>query len=308
MSGENLPLTFPSPELFLPRLIMQINTALTALGNLLAQIQADNPQWSAVTENILSVKSVSAVTADAEGRNTVVVVGADGYADTESFTFTRLGLGDNVNPAPTSIALQGTETAADIAALVAKTLGLVQSEVSFGAGFINSDGTIALPTAAADGSVTSSIAITSATGSLLYADGSTLSLTVNFPSQPVTPPVTPPAPTLAALTTQTNLSGFTAAPAPAPAASTDGTSTQPASTEPVAPAADGTTTTPAAPAADGTAAAGTTTDTPAAPAADAGTTTPAAPAAADGTAAAPTDTPAAPAAAADGTQTQAQAS
>jgi hypothetical protein len=293
---------------------MQINSSLTALGNLLAQIQTDNPKWSAITENILSVQSVSAVTPDDAGRNTVVIVGAEGYADTESFTFTRRGLSDSVNPVPAAISLQGTETAADIAGLVSKALGLVQSEVSFNASFINADGTLTLPAAAADGSVTGSIAIVSASGSLLYVDGSTGSLAVNFPSQPVTPP----APTLAALTDVTALSGFSAAAAPVapaadgtsstgtgtdgstpaastdgttPVAPTDGTSTQPAAdgtstapaadgTTPVAPAADGTTSTPAAdgtnaaPAADGTA-----------PAADGTTTAPVA--AADGTTAAP---------------------
>jgi hypothetical protein len=308
---------------------MQINSSLTALGNLLAQITADNAAWSVVTEAIAAVQSVSAVTPDAEGRNTVVVVGATGYNDQESFTYTRRGLGDSVNPAPTAISLQGTESAADVAKLVAAALGLVQSEVSFNASFINADGTITLP--AADGSVTGSVQIVSASGSLLYVDGSTLSLNVNFPSQVVTPP----APTLAALTTVTALSGFSAAAAPVvtPPASTDGTSstgttgtdgqasggtTPPAAdgttggtTPPAAdgtgsttttgtdgqatggstPAADGTTSTPSA-ATDGTAAAGTTT-----PAAD-GTTS--APAATDGT------TPAAPAA--DGQASQAAAS
>jgi hypothetical protein len=309
---------------------MQINSSLTALGNLLAQITADNAGWSVITEAIAAVQSTSAVTPDADGRNTVVVIGADGYSDQVSFTYTRRGLGDSVNPAPTAISLQGTESAADVAVLVAKALGLVQSEVSFNAAFINADGTITLPAAAADGSVTGSVQIVSATGSLLYADGSTLSLNVNFPSQVVTPPAQP---TLAALTTVTALSGFSAAAAPTTPPATDGTSstgttgtdgqatggtTPPAAdgttggtTPPAAdgtgsttttgtdgqatggttPAADGTTSTPSA-ATDGTAADGTT-----APAAD-GTTT--APAASDGA------TPAAPAA--DGQGSQAAAS
>ncbi len=299
---------------------MQINSSLTALGNLLAQITADNAGWSVITEAIAAVQSVSAVTPDADGRNTVVVIGADGYSDQESFTFTRRGLGDSVNPAPTAISLQGTESAADVAALVATALGLVKSEVSFNAAFINADGTITLPAAAADGSVTGSVQVVSATGSLLYVDGSTLSLAVNFPSQVVTPPAQP---TLAAITTVTALSGFSAAAAPVtPPASTDGTSstgtdgqatggtTPPAAdgtsstgTTPVAPTGDGTTA-PAAdgttPAADGTTAAGTT------PAADGTTTAPvagtdgtAAPVAADGSSAAP---------AADGQASQAAAS
>jgi hypothetical protein len=290
---------------------MQINSSLTALGNLLAQITADNAQWSAVTEAIAAVQSISAVTPDADGRNTVVVVGATGYSDTESFTYTRRGLGDSVNPAPTAISLQGTETAADVAKLVASALGLVQSEVSFNASFINADGTITQPAAAADGTVTGSIAIVSASGSLLYVDGSTLSLAVNFPSVVVTPPV----PTLAALTQVTALSGFSAA--AAPVASTDGTSSTGTATDGTTstggttpPAADGTSSTgttgtdgqaaggTTAPAADGTGsapAADGTTPTGTTPAADGTTSTPSA--ATDGTAAAGT-TPAA-----DGTTT-----
>lgn len=315
---------------------MQINSSLTALGNLLAQVTADNAGWSVITEAIAAVQSVSAVTPDADGRNTVVVIGADGYSDQESFTYTRRGLGDSVNPAPTAISLQGTESAADVAALVATALGLVKSEVSFNAAFINADGTITLPAAAADGSVTGSVQVVSATGSLLYVDGSTLSLAVNFPSQVVTPPAQP---TLAAITTVTALSGFSAAAAPVvppvtpPAADgttgtgttgTDGQAT--GGTTP--PAADGTsstgttpagdgTTTPVAPTGDGTApvapvqpADGTTPaadgTTPAAPAADGTTTAPAA----DGTTTAPAAsdgaTPAAPAA--DGQGSQAAAS
>jgi hypothetical protein len=46
---------------------MQINSSLSALGNLLALITASNPGFAAVTEAELGVVSTTAVTAAADG-------------------------------------------------------------------------------------------------------------------------------------------------------------------------------------------------------------------------------------------------
>lgn len=265
---------------------MQINSALSALGNLLAQITIDNPAFAAITEAALAVQSVSAITPDAEGANTIVVVAAQGYADTQEFTFKRLGLADSVATAPTAITLQGTETADQVKAIVSSALNLVGTEHSISATFLNADGSITQPTPAADGTVVGSLVVASNTGSLLYVASASVSLTVNFPTVAPAQPVTP---SITSLVTTSNLSGFTAVAAPvAPAQPTDGTT-------PVAPAGDGTSTQPTD---------GTTPVAPVAPAAPADGTTPAAPAA-DGTTgtqpAAGTDgQPAAPAAGTDG--------
>jgi hypothetical protein len=241
---------------------VKINSSLSALGNLLAAIVDANPAFAVITEAQLGVVSVAGVTADAEGRDTVVVVNAEGYADTQSFTYARRALGDNVvAPVPTSLQLTGSEKAEDVLNAVAKLLNLVPSELVLNASWINTDGSITVPTPAADGSVTTGLSVTAKTASLLYVDGAAASLTINFPSVPAAP-----TPSITSLVTNSALSGFAPAEAPAqPAAPTDnsGTTTQPASTD-----------TPAAPAADGQAAAGTTdapaaTDTPAAPTGDA---------------------------------------
>jgi hypothetical protein len=215
---------------------MQINSSLTALGNLLAQIQADNPGFASVTEAQLALQSVSAVTPDADGRNSVAVVSVDGYTDTASFTFTRLQLTDSIATAPTSISLQGTENADQVATIVAQALNLVADEVVISASFFNADGSITQPTANADGTVTGSLSVVADSGTALYVDGATISLTVNFPSVVVTPPAQP---SISTIVTQTALSGFTAV--TAPAASTDGTSsTTTTSTDGTTPATDGT--------------------------------------------------------------------
>lgn len=269
---------------------VKINSSLSALGNLLAAIVDANPAFAVITEAELGVVSTAAVTADADGRNTVVVVNATGYADTQSFTYARRSLTENVvAPAPTALSLTGSEKAEDVLAAVAKLLNLVPSELTLNASWINADGSITVPTPAADGSVTTGLSVTSNTASLLYVDGSAASLTVNFPSVPVAAPVS-----ITSLVVNAALNGFAAEAAPAAPAATDGTTTQPVApaastdgttTQPATPAADGTTT---APAADGQAAAGTTTE-PAAPAA-----------ATDGQPAAPAADPAAPAAGTDG--------
>lgn len=284
---------------------VNINPSLSALGNLLAAIVDSNPAFAVITEPELGVVSVSGVTADADGRNTVVVVNATGYADTQSFTYARRSLTDNVvAPAPTSLALKGTEKAADVLAAVAALLNLVPSELTLNASWINTDGSITVPTPAADGSVTTGLSVTSNTASLLYIDGSGASLTVNFPSVPVVQPVS-----INTLVVNSALNGFAPAAAPAapvepvaPAApATDGqSSVTPAAGTTTTPAADGTTTQPVAgttPAAntDGQASGSTPTSTPVAPASDAPTTS--GTAATDGQPAAP----AAPATGADAT-------
>ncbi len=251
---------------------MQINSSLSSLGNVLALITDLNPLFSAVTEAALGVVSTSAVTADAEGRNTVVVVTAVGYQNSASFTYKRLGLTDSIAVAPAAISLTGTETADQVLSAVAAALNLVASELTISASWINADGSITVPTAAASGSVSTGLTVTSNSGSSLYVDGSTLALTVNFPS---VPPVTQP--DINTLVVATALSGFdvvtppvvtppatdgtsstTGTPTPAPAPATDGTSSSTPAPAP-APATDGTsstTGTPApAPATDGTSAA-----------------------------------------------------
>jgi hypothetical protein len=254
---------------------MNVNSSLDALGNLLALIQESNPGFAAVTADQLTVQSITAQAADAAGRNAVALVAVTGYDDSAAFTFTRLGLADSVVTAPTSVSVSSTDTVETITAAIAAALNVVASEISLTGEAVNADGTITVPAAAADGSVSLAINVVSNAGSYLYADGSTQAITLDWPNVVVTPPVLP---LISTIVTNASLNGFTAVTAPV----------TPPVTPPVVtpPATDGTT--PAAPATDGT--------TPAAPAADG--TTPAAPVAptpvADGTTSASTDGQSAP--------------
>jgi hypothetical protein len=268
---------------------MNINTSLDTLGNLLALIQDANPGFASVTEDQLAVVSIAAQTPDSEGRNAVATVTVDGYDDQGVFQYTRLGLTDSIATAPTSVSVSNTETQASITAAIAAALNLVASEITVSGAAINADGSVTPPAPNADGTVVASVTVVSNSASALYADGSTLSFTVNFPSVVVTPPVNP---SINTIITNTALNGFVAVTAPVvtPPA-TDGT-TPPAADGTTPPAADGTSSTPPAtdgtsstpPATDGTSA-GTTpaADGTSAPAADGTTTAPAA----DGTTTAP---------------------
>jgi hypothetical protein len=278
---------------------MNINTSLDTLGNLLALIQDANPGFASVTEDQLAVVSIAAQTPDSEGRNAVATVTVDGYDDQGVFQYTRLGLTDSIATAPAAVSVSNTETQASITAAIAAALNLVASEITVSGAAINADGSVTPPTPNADGTVVASVTVVSNSASALYADGSTLSFVLNFPSVVVTPPVNP---SINTIITNTALNGFAAVTTPVvtPPAGDGTTTTPPAdgTTPPAAdgttpPAADGTSSTPpaadgtsTAPATDGTSA-GTTpaADGTTAPAAD-GTTAPVAPAA-DGTTAAP---------------------
>jgi nitrate reductase NapAB chaperone NapD len=197
---------------------MQISTALSAIGNLLALIQASNPKFSVITEDLLAVQSVSVQAPEEAGNNAVVVVAASGYTDTASFTYKQLSLTDAAGQSTFSIAPQAGAQAADIVAAVAASYGLLASELML----TNED------SAVAGGSV-ATVAVVP--GSLIYAPSTiAVALTWPVPAPSPEPAPAPVAPSITSLVDNAVLGGFEAATPAAPA-------TDPAA----APAADATT-------------------------------------------------------------------
>jgi hypothetical protein len=203
---------------------MQINASLSAIGNLLALIQESNPKFGSVTEDQLSVVSVAAQAADAQGRNAVATVSLAGYQDTAAFQYTRLSLTDNVvNPSLSLSVDPATMKAADVHAAVIGALALLDSEVKISSDAFAEDGSLVAPAEGQSASVT----IAANANSVLYADGATVAVSLVFPA-----PAAPVVPSVGTLVDNAALNGFNPAQAPAeqPAAPTD---------TPAAPAADG---------------------------------------------------------------------
>jgi hypothetical protein len=213
---------------------MKISTGLSALGNLLALIVASNPRFSVVTEDTLKVVSVGATDVDAAGNNSAVVVSADGYADTQSFTYKRVALADAAGVSTFSLAPAAGAQAADLLAGVAASYGLLASELSL----IDGD---AVAAAAA-----SSVTVVAASSSVVYAPSTiVVALTWPTPAPAPTPepavdpaPVAPVTPSISSLVDNSALGGFEGADVAAPvapaadaAATTDAA---PSSTDPVA--------------------------------------------------------------------------
>jgi hypothetical protein len=211
---------------------MKISTGLSALGNLLALIVASNPKFSVITEDTLKVQSVAAIDADAAGNNSSVVVAADGYADTQAFTYKRVALSDAAGASTFSLAPAAGAQAADLIAGVAASYGLLASELSL----IDGDAAVA--------GAAPSVTVVAASSSVVYAPSTiVVALTWPTPAPAPTPepavdpaPAAPVTPSIASLVDNSALGGFegadVAAPAaPAAAATTDAA---PSSTDPVA--------------------------------------------------------------------------
>ncbi|WP_233874792.1 hypothetical protein [Paraburkholderia adhaesiva] len=85
---------------------MQVNTALSAAGNLLALIIASNPRFSVVTENGFAIDAVTALeTPDGEGNDTTAEVSAYGFTDSQIFSWHRLALADALTGSSLSISV-----------------------------------------------------------------------------------------------------------------------------------------------------------------------------------------------------------
>ncbi|WP_144106592.1 hypothetical protein [Paraburkholderia sp. BCC1886] len=197
---------------------MQINSQLTALGNVLALILASNPRFPATDESQLTLNSVTAQAVDANGKNAVANVSVAGYDDAVDFTYSQLSFGDATGQSAFAVTLETGAAASDILAAVAAAYGLIASELSL--------------TNEADAVAGGSVAVVdAAAGTPLYLAGPiSVSLTWQTPA---------PAPvTLASLVDSTVLDGFdVVTPAVAPAADgSDGAASDGSST---APAADG---------------------------------------------------------------------
>ncbi|MBB5409414.1 hypothetical protein HDG34_003355 [Paraburkholderia sp. HC6.4b] len=109
---------------------MQINTAESAVSNLLALIVASNPRFSVLTEDALTVESVTALeTPDADGNDTVTVVSGQGFSHTQPFSYRRLALAPGVPAFPPAILVTDGDEEADVLAAIGAALGLIASEL-----------------------------------------------------------------------------------------------------------------------------------------------------------------------------------
>ncbi|WP_233875220.1 DUF7941 domain-family protein [Paraburkholderia adhaesiva] len=109
---------------------MQINTAESAVSNLLALIVASNARFSSMHEGALQVESVTALaTPDADGNDTTTVVSAQGYSNTQAFSYSRVALTDIVPDSPPVVTVTVGDEEADVLAAVAAAMGLIASEL-----------------------------------------------------------------------------------------------------------------------------------------------------------------------------------
>jgi hypothetical protein len=109
---------------------MQINTAESAVSNLLALIVASNPRFSVMTEEALKVESVTALpTPDADGNDTVTVVSGEGFGHTQPFSYRRLALAATVPDFRMAVTVSVGDDEADVLAAIAAALGLIASEL-----------------------------------------------------------------------------------------------------------------------------------------------------------------------------------
>lgn len=177
----------------------KIDSSKSAIDNLLVLVNAANTGQTLLNTQV-SAGTPSAQTADGQGRNTSVVLSAiagHGYTGSQTFTYARRGLNDSVlNPVDSYTATTGV-TAASLLTALAAQLGLVASELH-----LEDAAAPGTPLSGAISNNPATINIVSATGSLLYIDGSTQGITMTWNAPTVD---------LATAAPNTALSGFDAA-------------------------------------------------------------------------------------------------
>jgi hypothetical protein len=207
------------PSFTLRKIMSQINTALSAVDNVLALVNAANASQT-LTSAQVTLSAPTIITPDADGRNTSVVISpaavGNGFVNSATITYARRGLTDSVaSPVLSETNVDDSATDASVLAYFVAQLGLVASEVAL-------VGSVTRPT---DGTAVSTVTIAANAGSLLYVDGSTQDVTLNWVADPVD---------LSQAISVTALSGFDAAPVPTPAPTATPTPT-PAVTDTPAP-------------------------------------------------------------------------
>lgn len=136
---------------------MKINTGLTGLENLIAQILADNVGQS-LTASQFTAGAPGVI--DIGGRNTSIeltAVPGEGYAGAVTFNYIRLDLNSGVATPVTSVEVLAADDMATALGKVATAMGLVAADIDASA-----------YTAPVDENTDGTITLTPQAGSLLY--------------------------------------------------------------------------------------------------------------------------------------------
>lgn len=176
---------------------LAINPAITAAANLLAILNAGNTAQT-ITASQVTIGAPSVKTDSGDHRNTNVTltsVAGQGFSGTVTVAYTRRGLNDSVASPVDSYTATTGQTAASIVTALASQLGLVASELH-----LEDPANPGVALSGAQTGAQASLNLVSATGSLLYVDGSTQAIAMTWQAQ-----------ALSSAVTTTNLPGFAAA-------------------------------------------------------------------------------------------------
>lgn len=150
---------------------MKINVSISAIANLIAQINADNAGLN-LTEAQVTIGAPSARTPDANTNNTTLdlaAVAGQGYSGTKTITYMRLGMDSGVVTPVTGLTVTAANTQAEVLTMAATDMGLVEAELE-----------VTAFTAPVDSSTPGSITIQPKATSLLYVGAAkTLDLVIN---------------------------------------------------------------------------------------------------------------------------------
>lgn len=177
----------------------KIDASKSAIDNLLALVNAANTGQT-ITNAQVTAGTPAVQTADGQGRNTNVAltaVAGQGYTGSVTVAYARRGLNDSVLAPNFAYTATVGDTASAIIAAVATTNGLVASELH-----LEDPAAPGTPVTGAINNSPATLNLVSATGSLLYIDGSSQAITFTWNAAQVA---------LSTAVATTNLVGFDAA-------------------------------------------------------------------------------------------------
>lgn len=151
-----------------------INPALSAADNLIALVIAANAGLSELVAADVDFQEQSEQAPDGQGRNTSIALQAVGgsanFRGTATVTYERRGVTDSVVTPDWTTAVDDGVTNEQIVAAIATANGLVASELTI-------TGVITRPVG---GALTSEVTLATNAGSLLYIDGTTQAVTLDW--------------------------------------------------------------------------------------------------------------------------------
>lgn len=153
-----------------------IDTTKNASDNLLALILAANPgsTLSGLTSADIDWQAQTEQAPDGEGRNTSInaqaAAGSAGFRGVATVTYTRRGVTDSVVSPNWATSVTDGVTDAEIIAAIALANGLIGTELTIVGDITRPAGEV----------LTSTVALNTNAGSLLYIDGTTQEVTLNW--------------------------------------------------------------------------------------------------------------------------------